>query len=156
MRKLVTATATALTLGFLTFATPAMADQNYPNQGGYGQHQGQYQNNGQGQNYGQGEDGYRGADRSRNDRFDFGRHEGNSDRWERGWGTQGFDNFRHGRPLPYWRLVRRLEQQGFYGVRGLRMSPRGGLRAFAFNYRGRPVMLRVNPYTGRVLDTRYV
>ncbi len=179
MRSLLTTAATALTVGFLGFASPVMADQNNGYQGGNGQYQGQYNGNGSGGSnysganqgggqgnygsggYGQGrdsnDDGYRGNGRHRDDRFDFGRHDRNSDGWERGWGRHGYDNDRHGRPLSYGRLIRRLEQQGFYGVRGLRMSRYGGgLRAFAFTYRGRPVMLRINPYSGRVLDQRYV
>jgi hypothetical protein len=90
-------------------------------------------------------------------RFDFGRHNGNFDRWERGWGYNDYGQFRHGRPLNRWQLVRRLEAQGFYGVRGLKKARFGfGLRAFAFNHRGMPVMLRVNPFTGRVMDARYI
>ena len=54
-------------------------------------------------------------------------------------------------------IVRRLERQGFYGVQGLREARWGwGLRAYAYDRRGRPVMLRVNPYSGRVIDLRYV
>jgi hypothetical protein len=90
-------------------------------------------------------------------RFDFGRQYGNFDRWERGWGYGGYDNFRNHRPLNRWQIVRMLERQGFYGVRGLQKARYGfGLRAFAFNTRGRPVMLRINPFTGRVMDARYV
>jgi hypothetical protein len=171
MRKYVTAAATAFTLGFLGLAAPAMADQYQP-QGNYGQH-GQYQGGNQGgyQGYqggyqGNGRDGGEGTYnvRDRDDGFrrggrdfDWNRHEGNFDRWERGWGRGGWDNDRHAAPLNYWRLVRRVEQQGYYGVRGLRESRYGwGYRAFAYNFRGRPVMLRINPYTGRILDVRYV
>lgn len=96
-------------------------------------------------------------DKRFNLRFDFGRHYGNFDRWERGWGYSGYDNFRHHRTLNKWQIVRMLERQGFYGVRGLQKARHGfGLRAFAFTHRGRPVMLRVNPFTGRVMDTRYI
>ncbi len=159
MNKFVTTAATALTLSLLGLASPAMADRADGNDRSHGQ----YENGGEGSGYGQQsgygrqDDGYRGGDRRRDGRQDFDRQEGNSDRWERGWGRGGYENFHNDRPMPYWRLVRRLEQQGYYGVRGLRMSHHGfGLRAFAFNYRGMPVMLRVNPYSGRVLDVRYV
>jgi len=95
--------------------------------------------------------------RHRDQTYDWGRQEGNFDRWEHGWNRGGWDNDRHAVALPYWRLVRRLEQQGYYGVRGLRPSRFGfGWRAFAFVGRGQPVMLRINPYTGRVLDVRYI
>jgi hypothetical protein len=168
MRKYVTAAATAFTLGFLGLAAPAMADQ-YQTHGNYGQ-QGQsqqapYQGRGDGyRDAGHGDGWYdpstqdgRGDGWRRRDRdFDWGRQEGNFDRWERGWGRGGWDNDRHAVALPYWRLVKRIEQQGYYGVRGLRDSRFGGYRAFAYNYRGRPVMLRINPYNGRVLDIRYV
>ena len=169
MRNYVTAAATALTLGFFALATPAMADQLQLRGDGPFQ-PGQYQG------YGNGDQGHgnRGAYDNRNDGWrndggrndggrnddrdqDWNRQEGNFDRWEHGWGRAGWDNDRHGNALPYWRLVRRVEQQGYYGVRGLRPSHGGwGYRAFAFNYRGHPVMLRINPYNGRVLDVRYV
>ena len=161
MRKLVTLAATALTLGALSFATPAFADQSY-GEGGYNQNN-QYSNgqhsNGQYPNgqYGgdRHDDGQAyGGDRSRN----FDRQEGNFDRWERGW-KPGFGgaSYGYGQPLNYWQLTHRLERQGYYGVRGLRQSRFGfGWRAFAFTGRGQPVMLRINPYTGRVLDVRYV
>ena len=152
MRKLATAIAAAATLGLMAFTAPAFADDNG------------YRGNNQYNNSQHNEDSdYQGRDRT-NDRgrnfdrrFDFGRHEGNFDRWERGWGNDGFGEFRHYRQLSYWRLVRRIEAQGYYGVRGLRKSNFGlGWRAFAFNYRGQPVMLRINPYTGRVLNVRYL
>jgi hypothetical protein len=168
MRKYVTAAATAFTLGFLGLAAPAMADQ-YQSHGNYGQ-QGQYQGNGYGhQDNANQDNGRDGGDRGYNNQGrddnarrggerdnDWGRYQGNADGWERGWGRGGWDNDRHAVALPYWRLVRRIEQQGYYGVRGLRDSRFGGYRAFAYNYRGRPVMLRINPYNGRVLDIRYV
>lgn len=144
MRKLVTIAATTLALSTLGLAAPAFADHNGNSQGN------QYDNDrGNRAEHGRGHDN----DRS----FDFGRHEGNFDRWERGWGRHGFSDSRHHGPLSYWRIVRRLEAQGYYGVRGLRQSRHGfGWRAFAFTGRGRPVMLHINPYTGRVLNVRYV
>ncbi len=165
MRKLVTTVAAALTLGVMGFAAPALAD-NYPYQGNNGQaYQNQPYNNGggyqgqgqwnQGGNYD--DRGFQPDRRFDNRRFDFDRQNGNFDRWERGWGKQGFNEFRNHQPLSYWRLVRRLEAQGYYGVRGLRQAQWGwGYRAFAYNQRGRPVMLRINPYSGRVLDVRYI
>jgi|CXWL01.1.fsa_nt_gi hypothetical protein len=94
-----------------------------------------------------------------NDRnFNFQLQFGNFDRWERGWGYGTYQNqYRFHRQLNTWQIVRRLEAQGYYGVRGLQKARFGfGYRAFAFNYRGRPVMLRVNPFTGRVMDVRYI
>jgi hypothetical protein len=146
MRKLVTIAATTLALSTLGLAAPAFADHN-----GYGINQGnQYDYDG-----GERGDNGRGYGNDRN--YDFGRHEGNFDRWERGWDRHEFGESRHHGKLSYWRIVRRLEAQGFYGVRGLRPSRYGfGWRAFAFTGRGRPVMLHINPYTGRVLNVRYV
>ena len=97
-------------------------------------------------------------DRRFNRNFNFDRHFGNFDRWERGWNHGNWHNqHRFHQPLNHWRLIRQLERQGFYGVRGLRKARFGfGYRAFAFNYRGQPVMLRVNPFTGRVMDVRYI
>lgn len=97
-------------------------------------------------------------DRRFNRNFNFQLHFGNFDRWERGWGYGNFQNqYRFHRQLNTWQIVRRLEAQGFYGVRGLQKARAGfGYRAFAFNQRGRPVMLRVNPFTGRVMDVRYI
>lgn len=162
MRKYVTAAATAFTLGFLGLAAPAMADQYQP-QGNPGQH-GQYQGSNQG-NYQQGyqgngrEGGYGAHDDSARPGgrdADWGRYQGNVDGWERGWGRGGWDNDRRVGALSYSKLVRRVEQQGYYGVRGLQASRFGGFRAFAYNFRGRPVMLRINPFNGRVLEVRYV
>lgn len=172
MRKLVTAAAAALTLSTMALATPAFADheddgyrpgrpnvdQPYkgPNAGpGYGNPG--YGNPGH-KDY---DDDYRGdnhrGDRWRDRRFDFDRHGGRFDSWERGWRHDHRWGPRHGQSLNYWQIVRRLERQGFYGVRGLRPARHGwGWRAFAFTGRGHPVMLRINPYTGRVIDIRYV
>lgn len=150
MRQLVTIAATALTLSALSLATPSFAANN-----GYGgsNQNGQYQNNQNNDDHGYQGDRNRNADKS----FNFDRQERNFDRWERGWGNQGFNQFRHQRPLSYSQLTRRLQAQGYYGVRGLRKSNFGlGWRAFAFTGRGRPVMLQINPYSGRVLNVRYV
>lgn len=173
MRKLMTTVATAVTLGVMGFAAPAFADSPAP-QPGYNQtykgpanpYAGEKFDDRRFEDQGFENRGFngRGFDDHRFDRsgkfnitFDFGRHDRGFDRWERGWGHNGYDQFRHQQPLNYWRLTRRLEAQGFYGVRGLRPAHWGfGYRAFAFNYRGKPVMLRVNPYTGRVLDVRYI
>lgn len=159
MRKFVTAIATAATLGLMAASAPAFADHN-GNQGN-NQQNNQYQNNQYQNNQYDDGDAYQGQgqwnNRGRNfdRRFDFDRQERGFDRWERGWGNQGFHQFRHHRPLSYWQLTRRLEAQGYYGVRGLRKSRFGfGWRAFAFNRRGLPVMLQINPYNGRVLNAR--
>ncbi|MFM9864592.1 MAG: hypothetical protein ACKVRO_13390 [Micropepsaceae bacterium] len=95
-------------------------------------------------------------DRNRN--FNFNLHFGNFDRWERGWGYGNYQNqYRYHQVLNRWQIERVLERQGYYGVRGLQKARGGfGYRAFAFNQRGRPVMLRVNPFTGRVMDVRYI
>lgn len=174
MRKLVTAAAAALTLSTLGFAAPALADHNdgYRNdrpqvEQPYGPQSGpaykRLNENRFDLDYIDQDDGYRDPrsdrwrDGWRDRRFDFDRHNGRFDSWERGWRYN--DNFgpRHGQTLSYHRLVRRLERQGYYGVRGLRQARWGwGLRAFAYNWRGQPVMLRVNPYSGRVLDVRYI
>ena len=168
MRKFVTAAATALTIGMLSVSAPAMADAYNGPQGNHGP-QGNYQSQ-----PGYGAPGYKAPgydarydrdDRFERDRddgfrrgdhqFDWNRHEGNFDRWERGWKRDQFQG--HGRILSHRQLVRRLEAQGYYGVRGLREARWGwGLRAFAYNFRGRPVMLRINPYSGRVMDVRFV
>ncbi len=148
MRKFVTVAATALTLGVMALASPAVADQN---SGKYG-HQG-YENNYQGGH----RDGYRDRGGYRDEYRDWGRHDRGFDRWERGWG-RGDGHYGHNeRILSRWQIVRQLERQGFYGVQGLREARWGwGLRAYAYDRRGRPVMLRVNPYNGRVIDLRYV
>jgi hypothetical protein len=132
-----------------------------PHAGPQGGHQDQWQRDGRfDREYGSG----RGFDDHRFDRdkrfdlrFNFGLHNGQFDRWERGWGYGDYGQFRHGQPLSKWQIVRRLEAQGFYGVRNLQKARNGfGLRAFAFNRRGAPVMLRINPFTGRVMDARYL
>jgi hypothetical protein len=161
MRKLLTTAAAALMLSTMGLAAPALADHD----DGRGYRGG---NNDQGyQQQGQppGDRGFRDRDYGddgrgygrRGERFDFDRHERRFDDWERGWRRDGYHQHgRHG-ALPYRILLRRLAQQGYYGVRGLRPSRFGfGWRAFAFTGRGHVVMLRINPYTGRVLDVRFV
>ena len=154
MRNTMIAAATALVLT-LGIAAPSFADDNsYGNRnpgGSYGQNQ-QHDND----DYDR--DGRRGGNgawrRDRDDR-NFDRSEGNFDRWERGWRHDNRQDYRHHGTLSHWQLVRRLERQGYYGVRGLRPARWGfGWRAFAYTGRGRPVMLRINPYTGRVLEAR--
>lgn len=156
MRKLVTAAATAfaLTLGL---AAPALADHSTYGNGNPG---GTYGQDRQDDNYdrnGRRGDTYDGQ-RGRDGRYDFDRAERRLDNWERGWRhDNGWNNHRHHRTLSYHQLIRRLEYQGYYGVRGLRPARWGfGWRAFAYTGRGRPVMLRVNPYNGRVLDVRHL
>lgn len=158
MRKFVTAAAAALVLT-LGLAGPALADHNqnnnYPYQGGYNQNQNP--NAHQDDDYRYPQDGQ--FDRRHYDRFDFGRHNGNFDRWERGWGGQhGYNHqYRYQKPMKIRKLMRALAYQGFYGVRNLQPSRWGWeYRAFAFTRNGRPVMLRVNPYSGRVTDVRYI
>lgn len=148
MRKFVTAAAAAATLGIMALAGPAMADQYSDKYGNQDQHELRHGDDWRG--YGD-RGGYRDEYR------DFSRHDRGFDRWERGWGRGDRDYRHHDRTLSYWQIVRRIERQGFYGVRGLRESRWSwGLRAYAYDRRGRPVMLRVNPYDGRVIDLRYV
>jgi hypothetical protein len=154
MRNLVTAAAAALALT-MSLAAPALADQyNGPRGTGPGYvppTQGQPYDSGYG-GTGRGGPGYDGG---RGGQYDFGRDEGRFDGWERGWDRRGESEWRDHRTLNYWQLVRRIEFQGYYGVRGLRPARWGfGWRAFAYTGRGRPVMIRVNPYNGRVLDVR--
>ena len=163
MRKIVTAAAAAVML-VLGAAAPALADHNdnYP----YQQGQGQYQQGPQGgysDRYSNGPyenddfDGYRGPRDGRFNNFNFNNQNGNFDSWERGWGNRGYDNYRHQRPMPVRKLIRALAYQGYYGARGFQQAHWGfGYRAFAFDRSGAPVMLRVNPYNGRVIDVRYV
>jgi hypothetical protein len=158
MRTIVTTAATALALALATFTTPAMADQYVPHRGDRGQETGQYQD------YGTAPDFRGGPSRGEYDhnrraegRYDFDRQEGAYRNWEDGWSRPGHERFGNGRTLHPWKMIRRLERQGFYGVRGLRPSERGwGWRAFAFTYRGQPVLLRINPYSGAVIDVRRV
>jgi len=163
MRKLVTAIATAATLGLMAASAPAFADHDdnpYKGNNQYNQNQYDDQDAYQGQYQGQWNNrGRRNFDR----RFNFDRHERGFDNWERGWGHDGgwgydgYHQFRHHQPLSYWRLIRRIEAQGYFGVRGLRKSHWGwGYRAFAFTRYGQPVMLRVNPYSGRVIRVRHL
>ena len=85
------------------------------------------------------------------------RYEERRDRdWERSW--RRWDNYRdHDQVLPYWKLERRIERQGYFNVRNLRQSRFGfGWKAFAQDRFRRPVVLRVNPFDGRVLDVRVI
>jgi len=149
MRKFLM-TATMLTALGLAATGTAMADgynghgQSYDNGNGSSDYGGNYSNN-YGNNYGnsydQGDDqGYAERDEDRT--------------WERSW--HRWDGYRdHDQVLPYWKLERRIERQGYFGVRNLHPSRFGfGWKAFARDRFGRAVMLRVNPHSGRVLDVR--
>lgn len=154
MRNTMIAAATALALS-VGFAAPSFADDNnYGNRnpsGSYAQNQ-QYDDDDYDRGDRRGDNGtWR---RDRDDR-NFDRHERRFDQWERGWRDDFGPQYGRHKPLSYRQLVRRLEFQGYYGVRNLRKSHWGGAwRAFAYSGRGRPVMLRINPYTGRVLAAR--
>jgi hypothetical protein len=182
MRKLATTALTALTITLMGSAA-ALAD-HAPGQGSQGSGYNQ-PHNGPQNPQGQWNQGPRGGDRNFDDRrfdnggergfddrrhdgdrrynhnnrnFNFQLHFGNFDRWERGWGYGTYQNqYRFHRTLSTWQIERQLERQGYFGVRHIQRARGGfGYRAFAFNHRGRPVMLRVNPYTGRVMDVRYI
>jgi hypothetical protein len=71
--------------------------------------------------------------------------------WYPGWQHSWYENREI---LPPHRLIRRLERQGFYGVRPMGFSRRGMIRVMAFDQWRRPVALRVDPYTGMVLRVR--
>lgn len=175
MRNTVTAAAAALFLT-LGLAAPALADHSdYGNRGpggSYGapRHDSNDKDDRRGgrsddwQRGGQNDDWQRdrGRDgdwrRGRDDRrTDFNRHERRFDHWERGWRNDFGHQWRHGRPLSYHQIVFRLQRQGYYGVHNLRKSRwSGAWRAFAYTGRGRPVMLQINPYNGRVMSVRYL
>jgi hypothetical protein len=146
MRKFLM-TATILTvLGFATAGT-AMADghtvgNSYASDNGYSQGYGNGHNNDYDDNdaYDQGQQGYVERDEDR--------------AWERSW-HRGDGYGYQGQVLPYWKLERRIERQGYFHIRNLHPSRFGfGWKAFARDRFRRPVMLRVNPYSGRVLDVR--
>jgi len=174
MRVLMTAAATALSMGL--FAAPAFADSNqsygYRNGNAYGQtpqSQPYQPGYGNGSAYddedadydngyrGRGNRGYRGRD---DDDRTYDRGEGQFQSWERGWGRDGGHGYhdRRGRVLGHWQLVRRIERQGYYDVRRLRPSRHGfGWRAFArYRIDGHRAMLRINPFTGRVIAARHL
>ncbi len=130
MRKFVTAAAAALALT-VGVASPAFADQNYPYQGN--------------QNQGQNNQGQYGDD-------DYG-----SPQDHRVQPRYNDNRYRYQKPMSQKKLVRALAYQGYYGVRNLQRSRwSSDYRAFAFNRSGRPVMLRVNGFTGIVRDVRYL
>src|SRR5262245_5082501 len=137
MRNIATAAAIAATLALTALAAPATADESQYGNGQYNENDSDYRD----------QSDHRDRDWNRRDhdrRFDFDRYEGDADRWERGWGDEGSGQYRHYGRLSHWRIIRRVEAQGYYGVRGLRASRHGfGLRAFAFNHRGQPVLLRI-------------
>jgi hypothetical protein len=159
MRKLFLA---ALVTVSALAAAPAMADSAYP-----------YQQN-QGRDWDRDRDGRndRLEDRAYDQRFDRdrdGRHDRLEDRafdqrfndrsgygysprqysqWYPGWQHSWYEN-RH--VLPPHRLIRKIERQGYFGVRTLGFGRRGVIRAMAFDKWRRPVTLRVDPYTGIVI-----
>jgi hypothetical protein len=149
MRNLMTTVAMILTLGV---ATPALADgsQNH----GFGN----------GQSYGQPYGAQHRDDRSNgpafgnNDNHNLGYNAPRRDLgdWERTWGPWQGERFGAHDTLPGWQLVRRLEAQGYHNVTNLTPGRFGnGWRALA-SYRHSPVVVRLDPFTGRVLAARYV
>lgn len=171
MRKFATTALTALSISLLGSAA-ALADAPHQGAQGSGNHGPGYNQQYNGPQGGQlgdrrhddndrfdGNRRHNDNDRYRPNRnFNFQLHFGNFDRWERGWGYGNYQTqYRFQRVLSVWQIERQLERQGYYGVRNLTKARAGfGYRAFAFNQRGRPVMLRVNPYNGRVMDTRFI
>lgn len=159
MRKLVTAAAVALTVG-LGAASPALAD------GQYGQTFGHNNHGQQSQSYGQYNDDDQDLDAPYQPSYQDQRaFDGRGDRfrddrgaWERSWRPwQDHREYSRFEVLPRWKLIRKLERQGFYDIRDLRPSRFGqGWRAFARTGRGAFVILRVNPHNGRVLDVHRV
>jgi hypothetical protein len=167
MRNLMTTVAMILTLGV---ATPALADSSQNHGFGNGQSYGQpydgadgSQNRGfgNGQSYGQARDGQTHTDRANGPAFvknNFGYVAPRRDLgdWERTWGPWQGERFGAHDTLPRWQLVRRLEAQGYHNVSNLTPGRFGnGWRAFA-SYRHSPVVVRLDPFTGRVLAARYV
>jgi hypothetical protein len=65
-----------------------------------------------------------------------------------GWRDTWSDNRGY---LPPHRLIRRVQRQGYYDVRPMGVSRRGLIRAMAYDQWQRPVSLRIDPYTGRVV-----
>ena len=156
MRALTAMAAAVLTLGVFA-ASPTLAAHN----SGYGQNgQG---NNGQGNRYNNDNDEYgdwmnRNYEYNENDR-NFGRRGGRDfDNWERSWRpSRGFNQHHARNVLPHKRLIRRIERQGFHYVHDIRPGRFGqGWRAMARDFRGRNVILRVDPYSGHVLNVRRV
>lgn len=68
--------------------------------------------------------------------------------WYPGWRNAWYENREI---LPPYRLIRRIERQGYCRVRTFGFSGRGAIRAVAFDTWNRPVQLRVDPYTGMIL-----
>jgi hypothetical protein len=71
--------------------------------------------------------------------------------WYPGWRHAWYDQRAI---LPPHRLIRRLERQGYYGIRTMGFSHRGMIRVLAFDQWRRPVALRVDPFSGAVLRVR--
>lgn len=165
MRKLLMAATMLTTIGFASVTT-ALADgyRGHDNGGGYGGNS--YDTGDHNGNYSGGDGGEQGSsDQSYgNQRYGdhggeqgFDRYDDRRDRdWERSW--RRWDNYRdQDRALPAWKLERRIERQGYFNVRNLHPSRFGyGWKAFAQDRYGRPVVLRINPYSGRVLDVRVI
>lgn len=165
MRKLLMAATMLTTIGFAG-ATTALADGYNGHSGSGGGYSGSYDGN-----YNGGEGGEQGSNDRRYGNQGYGdrgygdhggeqgfdRYDDRRDRdWERSW--RRWDNYRdHDQVLPYWKLERRIERQGYFNVRNLRQSRFGfGWKAFAQDRFRRPVVLRVNPFDGRVLDVRVI
>lgn len=163
MRKLAVAVLMAVSA---MASVPAMADSAYPYQ----------QNHGRGWDRDRDRDGRndRLEDRAYDQRFDRDR-DGRNDRledraydqrfadqpafgngyssrrysqWYPGWQHSWYENREI---LPPHRLIRRVERQGYFGVRPMGFSRRGMIRALAFDRWQRPVNLRIDPYTGMVI-----
>jgi hypothetical protein len=110
-------------------------------------------------------------DRAFDQRFGGGYGRGHGDAYGRGHGgafdapysfsqySQWYPGWRHAwydqrAILPPHRLIRRVERQGYFGVRTMGFSRRGMIRAIAFDQWRQPVDLRIDPFTGAVLRVR--
>jgi hypothetical protein len=165
MRKLILAAMISVSA---LAAAPAMADSAYPYQGhqarGWDRDQDgrndRLEDRAYDQRFDRDRDGRN--DRLENRAYDqrFGGGHGNNDapysasqynQWYPGWRHAWYDQRAI---LPPQRLVRRLERQGYYGIRPMGFSQRGMIRVLAFDQWRRPVALRVDPFTGMVIRVR--
>lgn len=163
MRKL--ALAALMTVSALASA-PAMADSSYPYQQNHGRswdrdrdgRNDRLEDRAYDQRFDRDRDGRndRLEDRAFDQRLNDGRFSGYGNgysprqynQWYPGWQHSWYENREI---LPPHRLIRRVERQGYHGVRPMGFSRRGMIRALAFDRWQRPVSLRIDPYSGAVI-----